>query len=67
MKKNVKSIQCNKCGNTVYLFNGFTNTCGKCGTDYNGFGQELAPRSQWGWETGENIVDIINPRDDYDY
>lgn len=40
------------CGERVYLQDPFTNQC-VCGKEYNGFGQELAPRSQWGWETGE--------------
>lgn len=38
----------------------FTNTCGTCNRDYNGSGQELAPRSQWGEETGESATDILN-------
>lgn len=32
----------------------FTNTCKCCGADYNGSGQLLACRSQWGEETGES-------------
>lgn len=38
----------------------FTNTCEKCGADYNWAGQRLAPRSQWGEETGESPSDILN-------
>lgn len=38
---------------------GFTNTCHKCGRDYNTSGQLLAPRSQWGEETGESVSDIL--------
>ncbi len=45
------------CGEEVEL-GGFTNTCEKCGTDYNSSGQRLAPRSQWGEETGEHPADI---------
>jgi hypothetical protein len=45
------------CGEEVVL-SGFTNTCEKCGTDYNSAGQCLAPRSQWGEETGEHPADI---------
>ena len=45
------------CGEEVEL-NGFTNTCEKCGTDYNQSGQRLAPREQWGEETGEHPADI---------
>ena len=39
------------CGARVPLWD-FTNTC-DCGADYNFAGQRLAPRSQWGEETGE--------------
>lgn len=60
---NVKTIVCNNCKAEVILLDPLTNTC-SCGTDYNGFGQELAPRSQWGWDTGETVADIINYRDD---
>ena len=42
--------RCN-CGQLIYLSN-FTNTCDKCGADYNSAGTLLAPRSQWGEETG---------------
>lgn len=51
---------CNHCGETVVL-SGFTNTC-DCGADYNMSGQELAPREQWGEETGESLSDILNIR-----
>jgi len=37
----------------------FTNTCPCCGTDYNMSGQQLAPREQWGEETGESVSDIL--------
>ena len=37
----------------------FTNTCEWCGADYNSFGQKLAPRSQWGEETGEHWSECI--------
>ncbi len=46
-----------ECGNRLELPN-FTNTC-ECGRDYNSSGQELAPRSQWGWDTGESLSDIL--------
>lgn len=45
------------CGREV-SFQHFTNTC-DCGRDYNSSGQELAPRSQWGEETGESLADIM--------
>lgn len=46
------------CGNEVVL-DGFTCTCEKCGADYNQSGQRLAPREQWGEETGEYLADIL--------
>jgi hypothetical protein len=49
------------CGDHVELEH-FTNTCGRCGRDYNSAGQELAPRSQWGEETGETAADILRLR-----
>jgi hypothetical protein len=48
---------CEVCGSEVVL-HGFTNTC-DCGADYNGSGQLLAPREQWGEETGESVADIL--------
>ena len=48
---------CNHCEREVEL-SGFTNTC-DCGADYNMSGQELAPRCQWGEETGESLADIL--------
>ena len=49
-------IKCT-CGEEV-VCGFFTNTC-ECGRDYNAFGQLLAPRSQWGEETGEHLSDIL--------
>lgn len=40
------------CGRQVTL-SSFTNEC-DCGIDYNFAGQKLAPREQWGEETGEH-------------
>lgn len=48
-----------ECGEEVYL-DGFTNTCSGCGRDYNSAGQELAPREQWGEDTGESLADILS-------
>jgi hypothetical protein len=45
------------CGREVELSH-FTNTC-DCGRDYNSSGWELAPRDQWGEETGEHLADIL--------
>ena len=38
---------------------GFTNTCDKCGADYNWNGMRLTSRSQWGEETGETADEIL--------
>jgi len=56
MALKVKIIRC-RCGREVKC-SGFTNTC-ECGADYNWAGQRLAPRSQWGEETGESVADIL--------
>ena len=47
------------CPAQVYLEMGGTNTCEVCEADYNGFGQRLAPREQWGWDTGETVGEIL--------
>lgn len=52
-----KVIRC-PCGREVLCY-GFTNTC-LCGRDFNMSGSELAPRSQWGEETGEHYADVAN-------
>ena len=44
------------CGETIEL-ESFTNTCDKCGADYNSSGQLLASRECWGEETGEHWLD----------
>ena len=46
------------CGHEVQLLK-LTNMCGDCGRDYNVSGTLLAPRSQWGEETGESVDDIL--------
>jgi len=45
-------IKC-ACGRNVTLHH--DDIACKCGRHYNIFGQELAPRSQWGEETGEHF------------
>lgn len=50
--------ECEECGCEVSL-DGFTNTCETCDTDYNMSGQRLAPRAQWGEETGETADEIL--------
>lgn len=54
---NVPAVGRCECGREVSL-DGFTNTC-ECDRDYNSAGQLLAPRSQWGEETGEYLSDIL--------
>jgi hypothetical protein len=44
------AIRCEVCGSEVELDDAFASGCPKCGTEYNGCGQQLAPRSQWGDE-----------------
>ena len=51
-----KLIEC-PCGKEVFCV-AFTNTC-ECGIDYNFSGQRLAPREQWGEETGEHPTECI--------
>jgi hypothetical protein len=46
------------CGEHVTL-DGFTCTCENCGADYNSSGQRLAPREQWGDDTGETLEEIL--------
>jgi len=50
------------CGAEVVLDSGFTNTCVECERDYNWNGSLLAPREQWGEETGESVSDILSIR-----
>jgi hypothetical protein len=45
-------IKCH-CGRHVTLGSSWANECDNCHREYNQSGQLLAPRSQWGWETGE--------------
>lgn len=52
-------IRC-QCGGEVALEMVMTNTCDKCHRDYNSSGQLLAPREQWGWDTGESVSDILS-------
>ena len=52
------------CGEEVCL-TGYPNDC-ECGRDYDIQGNLLAPRSQWGEETGESIGDILQADADYE-
>jgi hypothetical protein len=49
--------ECVVCGARVTLGDN-TNSC-DCGAEYNGSGQRLAPREQWGEETGEHPLDCV--------
>jgi hypothetical protein len=57
-------IRC-ACGTEVPLYDSFLNTCA-CGADYDGGGMRLAPREQWGEETGETLADILAPGDPFE-
>ena len=46
------------CCRTEFELDRFTNTCPDCGTDYSSSGEQLADRSVWGEETGEQWCDI---------
>lgn len=43
------------CGEHIQLSSSWANDCPSCGQEYNGAGQRLAPRKQWGYETGERF------------
>lgn len=51
-------IECAHCHKPVSMNHAFINSC-SCGADYDGNGNLLAPRSQWGEETGETASDIL--------
>lgn len=51
-------ILCARCFTMIELQE-FTNTCPGCQQDYNPMGQVLAPREQWGEETGESLSEIL--------
>lgn len=55
-----------RCGREVLLTDSRGGNDCRCGRIYNSFGQELAPRSQWGEETGETYSDIIRPLGDFE-
>jgi hypothetical protein len=55
---------CNRCGRVVELWSPWANEC-ECGVEYNGSGQELALRSQWGSETGEVFLPGANYDEGY--
>lgn len=47
-------IEC-RCGEPVDLWSSWANGCDRCGQEFNGSGQALAPREFWGEETGERF------------
>ena len=51
----MKEVVCNNCSNKVLIDNSFASRCDECGTEYNSLGQELEPREDRGWETGERF------------
>ncbi len=51
-------IRC-QCGAQVSLESTWLNAC-DCGRDYDSVGNLLAPRCQWGEETGEHWCDVVN-------
>jgi len=57
------TCRCDRCRSVVQLDDAWLNTCDNCGADYDGKGSLLAPREQWGEETGESLADILGPAD----
>lgn len=51
--RSIKVMRCD-CSREVWLYDSWCTEC-DCGLCYNGSGQKLAPRSQWGEETGEHF------------
>jgi len=49
-----QTVEVKCCGTWLNVSNRFTTTCDSCEADYNQSGHRLAPRSQWGEETGEH-------------
>lgn len=52
--RRIPIVECN-CGSKVLCQDSWASACEKCGTEYNGSGQQLAPREFWGEETGEQF------------
>lgn len=55
------------CGTTIHLDDyrpGADAECNRCGREYNSAGQALAPRSEWGHETGETAQDYYRGYND---
>lgn len=59
-----EEMRCN-CGKTLHFGPpGSDIECQKCGSEYNSSGQKLAPREQWGEETGETAADYYRGYND---
>jgi hypothetical protein len=56
--RSVLVVECVRCHTHVALWDSWATECHGCGTEYNGSGQRLAPREQWGEETGEDWRDL---------
>ena len=52
LPRRVPVVRCS-CGAKVECRDSWANECSRCGTEFNGSGQRLNPRSMWGEETGE--------------
>ena len=52
------------CGKTLDIEGCGDVECQKCGAEYNSAGQRLAPREQWGEETGETAADYYRGYND---
>lgn len=59
VRRGTKVATYEECGNEVVLDMVMTNTCSRCKADYNSSGSRLAPRSQWGYDTGETASEIL--------
>lgn len=53
-----REIRCDCGRGRVVLSSSWANSCPVCDGEYNGSGQALAPREQWGEETGEHESDF---------
>lgn len=60
--RHVRTPRIGRCCGQEIVLDSFTNTCDVCGADYNSAGQHLAPRENWGEETGEILSDILSIR-----
>lgn len=54
MEKYAVTVECD-CGDLVTIDNSWANCCLNCEVEYNGLGEPLAPREQWGYETGKRF------------